>query len=60
MNLDLTRWPLLLGAALCIAIGVYLLTTTGTAEDGQFAAFALLLLGSVLAGAFIVSERKGE
>lgn len=53
MTPDLNRWPLLLGAALCIGVGVYLLTETGTAEDGQFAAFALLLLGSMLVGAFI-------
>jgi hypothetical protein len=56
VNLDLHRWPLLLGAILCIGLGVWLLTQRGTAEDGQFAAFALLLIGAILTGAFIKDQ----
>ena len=53
MRIDLTRWPLLLGAALSIAGGVWLLTTTDVAGDKQFAAFTLILIGAVLVGAFV-------
>ncbi len=58
MNLDLDRWPLLLGAAICIGVGVWMLRQTGTQEDEQFAAFALLLVGAVLVGAFIRDQRS--
>lgn len=60
MKIDLTRWPLLLGAALAIGLGAWLLADTGATGDRQFAAFSLLLLGSVLLGAWVRDTRGGS
>lgn len=54
------RWPLLLGAVVCLAVAVTLFTQVQTAEGRVLAAFALVVLGSVLLGAFVYSEGAGN
>ena len=60
MRVDLSRWPFLLGAALCVTAGVILLLETGAEENEQVAALILLVLGAVLLGAFIVHPRDKD
>ena len=60
MKVDLSRWPFLLGAALCVTSGVVLLVETGTQDNEQGAALILLVLGAVLLGAFIVHPRDKD
>lgn len=47
------RWPLLAGATLCIAAAVALLEGSAGRE---FAAIVLIVVGSVLLGAFIADS----
>lgn len=55
---NLSRWPLMLGAATCIGIAVYILLRTDDPFDEIFAAIILIVIGSVLVGAFIADQRE--
>jgi hypothetical protein len=54
----LTRWPLLLGGLLSFVAAVDLLNDSETGRES--AAAALLVVGSVLLGAFIVLMARHE
>jgi drug/metabolite transporter (DMT)-like permease len=53
VNLDLGRWPLLLGAGIAWGVAFYVYRQTGDPDDGRSLAFALTVIGSVLVGAFV-------
>lgn len=51
-----SRWPLLIGANVCLAAAIALFTAVQTPEGKVLAAIGLVVLGSALLGAFIYSE----
>jgi hypothetical protein len=54
----LGHWPLLLAAVLAIAFGVALLADSPNGEEAASA--ALLAIGAILLGAFIVTTQKDK
>lgn len=57
MSPDWSRWPLLIAAVIGIGSGVSLLQGSEQAQARLFAAYVLILLGSVSLGAFIESRK---
>ena len=53
------RWPLLLGAAVCLAVAVTLFLRVDTPEGKVLAGFGTFTLAAALLGAFIYSEGTG-
>ena len=50
------RWPLLLGAAVCLAVATVVLANVDSLEGKLLIAMSLIVLGAALMGAFIYSE----
>lgn len=55
---DWSRWPLLLGAALCLGVAVRILATIDDDGAASLSALILTVAGSVLLGAFIYSQGR--
>ena len=50
------RWPLLLGAAVCLAVATVVLAAVDSLEGKLLIAMSLIVLGASLMGAFVYSE----